>query len=129
MKSRPTRHDKTLEENKAVIDELLGKLYAQAKAQFGSAVKSFWFYDGALCPACAARPIGVVKFKGKDALAINAFIYRERGVLIGYFLCETCAKYIFKEAQKNPYRQTPKHAAIERNLTAAYHKHLASLDA
>ena len=76
-----------------------------------------------------ARPIGAIKFKGKDALAINAFIYRERGVLIGYFLCETCAKFIFKEAQKNPYKQTPLHTDIEQNLTAAYHKHLASLDA
>lgn len=129
MKSKPTRHDKSSDENRAVIDEILGKLYAQAKAQFGNAVKSFWFYDGDLCPGCMARPIGVVKFKGKDALAINAFIYRERGVLIGYFLCETCAKFIFKEAQKNPYKQTPLHADIERNLTAAYHKHLASLDA
>jgi len=129
MKSRPTRHDKSLDENRAVIDELLRKLYTQAKAQFGDAIKSFWFYDGDLCPACTKRPIGVVKFKGKDALAINAFIYRERGVLIGYFLCESCAKTIFKEAQKNPYKQTPIHADIERNLITAYHKHLASLDA
>jgi len=128
MKSRPIRHDKLLDENRAVIDEILGKLYAQAKAQFGNTIKSFWFYDSDLCPACTERPIGVVKFKGKDALAINAFIYRERGVLIGYFLCEICAKYIFKEAQKNPYRQTLKHADIERNLITAYHKHLASLD-
>jgi len=129
MKSRPIKHDKLSTENRVVIDELLGKLYAQAKAQFGDAIKSFWFYDGDLCPACTERPIGVVKFKGKDALAINAFIYRERGVLIGYFLCESCAKYIFKEAQKNPYRQTSKHTDIERNLITAYHKHLASLDA
>jgi len=129
MKSRPIRHDKLSDENKAVIDEILGKLYAQAKAQFGNTIKSFWFYDSGLCPACTERPIGVVKFKGKDALAINAFVYRERGVLIGYFLCEICAKYIFKEAQKNPYRQTPIHADIERNLITAYHKHLASLDA
>ena len=129
MKSKPTRHDKSSDENSAVIDDILGKLFAQAKAQFGSAMKSFWFYDSDLCPACMARPIGVVKFKGKDALAINAFIYRERGVLIGYFLCESCAKYIFKEAQKNPYKQTPKHADIERNLITAYHKHLVSLDA
>ncbi|MDO9128862.1 MAG: hypothetical protein Q7U34_03250 [Anaerolineales bacterium] len=129
MKSRPFRRDKVLDEGTAAADELLNKLFIQAKAQFGAAIKSFWFYDGDLCPACAQRPIGVVKYKGKDALAINAFIYRERGVLIGYFLCETCATHIFKEAQKNPYRQTPIHADIERNLIAAYHKHLASLDA
>ncbi|MGZ9163927.1 MAG: hypothetical protein ACXW4U_02005 [Anaerolineales bacterium] len=129
MKSRPIRHDRSSEETRAAVDDTLGKLFAQAKAQFGNTIKSFWFYDSDLCPACTERPIGVVKFKGKDALAINAFVYRERGVLIGYFLCEICAKYIFKEAQKNPYRQTPIHADIERNLTTAYHKHLASLDA
>jgi hypothetical protein len=129
MKLRPFRRDKGLDEGTAAADKLLNKLYMQAKAQFGAAIKSFWFYDGDLCPACTQRPIGVVKYKGKDALAINAFIYRERGVLIGYFLCETCATYIFKEAQKNPYRQTPLHADIERNLIAAYHKHLASLNA
>jgi len=129
MKSRPFRRDKVLDEGTAAADKLLNKLYMQAKAQFGAAIKSFWFYAGYLCPACTQRPIGVVKYKGKDALAINAFVYRERGVLIGYFLCETCATYIFKEAQKNPYRQTPLHADIERNLIAAYHKHLASLDA
>jgi len=128
MKSKSFRRDRVLEE-KAAADEILKKLFMQAKAQFGDAIKSFWFYDGDLCPACIQRPIGVVKYKGKDALAINAFIYRERGVLIGYFLCETCAKYIFKEAQKNPYHQTPIHADIERNLIAAYHKHLASLNA
>ena len=129
MKSKPTRHDKLTDQNRAAIDELLSKLFTQARAQFGSAVKLFWFYDGDLCPGCMERPVGVVKFKGKDALAINAFIYHEGGVLIGYFLCESCAKFIFEEAQKHPYRHTAKHADIERNLTAAYHKYLASLDA
>jgi len=108
---------------------MLQLIFTQGKAQFGDAVKSFWFYDGDFCPGCMARPIGAIKFKGKDAVAINAFIYRARGVLIGYFLCETCAKFIFKEAQKNPYKQTPLHTDIEKNLTAAYHKHLSSLDA
>lgn len=129
MKSKPSRHDKVLDEGKTAVDEILNKLFMQAKAQFGDAIKSFWFYNGDLCPACTQRPIGVVKYKGKDALAINAFVYRERGVLIGYFLCGTCAKYIFKEAQKNPYHQTPIHADIERNLITAYRKHLTSLDA
>ena len=104
-------------------------LFTQAKAQFGNAVKSFWFYDGDLCPACLRNSIGVVKFKGEDALAINAFMYRERGILIGYFLCETCAVYIFDEAEKHPYRQTALHADIESNLATAYHKHLMSLNA
>jgi hypothetical protein len=129
MQSRSRRRNKPADDTKTAADELLNTLFRQAKAQFGDAVKSFWFYEGDLCPGCMARPIGKIKFKGKDALAINAFIYRPRGVLIGYFLCETCASFIFKEAQKNPYKQTPLHGDIERNLAAAYHKHLASLDA
>jgi hypothetical protein len=104
-------------------------MFKQAKMQFGDAVKSFWFYEGDLCPACLARPIGVIRMKGERAVSLNAFIYRPRGVLIGYFLCEICANYVFKEAEQNPYKQTPLHTDIERNLTDAYLKYLASLDA
>jgi hypothetical protein len=104
-------------------------MFKQAKAQFGDAVKSFWFYENDLCPGCMLRPIGVIKMNGENALAINAFIYRQRGVLIGYFLCQICATHIFDEAQKHPYKQTPLHTDIEQNLTTAYHNHLASLDA
>jgi hypothetical protein len=129
MRPRRRRHSKSEDASRSSADEVLEALFKQAKAQFGDAVKSFWFYDGALCPGCMARPIDVMKFKGKDALSLNAFIYRPRGVLIGYFLCQTCATYIFDEAQKNPSKQTPLHTDIERNLAAAYHKHLASLDA
>ncbi len=110
-------------------DEMLAKLFAQAKAQFGDAIKSFWFYDGDLCPACNRRSIGVIKIKNQPALSLNAFIYRERGVLIGYFLCETCAGRIFRDAQKNPYTQTKVHAEIERNLISAYLSYLMNLDA
>ena len=123
------QHNKTTDDIKAEADKILNMMLRQSKAHFGSAVKAFWFYEGDLCPGCMSRPIGVIKIKGKDALAINAFIYRPRGVLIGYFLCEICAKYVFNEAQKNPYKQTPLHADIEQNLKDAYHKHLASLDA
>jgi hypothetical protein len=104
-------------------------MFTQGKAQFGDAVKSFWLYDGDLCPGCLARPVGVITMKGEDALAINGFMYRPRGVLIGYFLCEVCANFIFKEAQKNPLKQTPLHADIERNLADAYLRYLSSLDA
>jgi hypothetical protein len=104
-------------------------MFGQAKAQFGDAVKSYWFYEGDFCPGCLARPIGVIKMKGENAVAINGFMYRPRGVLIGYFLCEVCANYIFREAEKHPYKQTPLHADIERNLAEAYHRHLSSLDA
>jgi len=34
-----------------------------------------------------------------------------------------------RQAKKNPYKETPLHADIERNLIAGYHKHLSSLNA
>jgi len=128
MKKKSKRQDSSSDANKDAIDNLLEMLFRQARAQFGDAIQSFWFYDGDLCPACARRPIEVIKYKGQDSLALNAFIYRPRGILIGYFLCETCALQIFDAAQKNPYRQTPLHTDIERNLIAAYHKYIASFD-
>jgi len=129
MSSRSRKHSQRAENTKTEADRILELMFSQGKAQFGDTMKSFWLYDGDLCPGCLARSIDKIKFQGKDALSINGFMYRPRAVLIGYFLCETCANYIFKEAQKNPYKQTPLHADIERNLAAAYHKHLASLDA
>jgi hypothetical protein len=126
MRSKPSRPNKN--EGIHALDEIMDTLFKQAKAHFGAAVKGVWFYDGELCPGCLERPIDVVKFKGQDALSIKAFIYRERGILIGYFLCDTCANFIHKEAQKNPYIQTPLHADIERNLIAAYRKYLAPLN-
>ena len=127
MRSR--RHHKPANNSKAEADKILSLMFTQAKKQFGDAVKSFWFYEGELCPACLGRPIGVIKMKGEKAVSLNAFIYRPRGVLIGYFICETCANYIFQEAEKNPYKQTPLHSDIERNLADAYHRYLSSLNA
>ena len=129
MKPRSHRHNSSADETKSAADALLEVMFKQGKAQFGNAVKSFWFYESEFCPGCAVRPIGVVKFKGKDSVAINGFMYRERGVLIGYFLCGTCAAHIHSEAQKHPYTETPLHAEIEKNLIAGYHKHLSSLNA
>jgi hypothetical protein len=129
MPARSRRHGKSDSKTQSPADEVLQRLFKQAKAQFGDAAKSFWFYDGDLCPGCLARPIDAMKIQGKDALSLNLFIYRPRAVLIGYFLCQKCATYIFDEAQKNPYKQTPLHTDIEQNLSAAYHNHLASLDA
>jgi hypothetical protein len=110
-------------------DALLAELFTRAKAQFGAAVKSYWFYGGDTCPGCGSRQIEPLKHKGKDALSLNAFIYRERGVLIGYLLCRQCAKDIFRAARKNPYQQTPLHTTIEQNLIKAYRQHLGTLDA
>lgn len=128
MRSKRNTHNPA-DNSKPEADRILSIMFTQAKAQFGDAVKSFWFYEGELCPGCLARPIGVIKMKGENAVAINGFMYRPRGVLIGYFLCEVCANYIFNEAAKNPYKQTPLHADIERNLAEAYHRYMASLDA
>jgi hypothetical protein len=129
MRPRSRRPNHSAGDSKTEADKILSLMFTQAKAQFGDAVKSFWFYEGEFCPGCLARPIGVIKMKGENAVAINGFMYRPRGVLIGYFLCEVCANFIFKEAEKNPYKQTSLHADIERNLAEAYHKHLSSLDA
>lgn len=129
MPSKPNKYAKPSIDSKLDAEKIREMMIAQGKAQFGDAFKSFWFYDGDVCPGCLARPVDKMKFKGKDALSINGFMYRSRGVLVGYFLCDACANYIFKEAQKNPYKQTPLHADIERNLAEAYHRYLSSLDA
>lgn len=129
MKSKPSKRSKPPVAGKFDADGIMKIMFTQAKAQFGNAVKGFWFYEGELCPGCNQNPIGIVKFKGKDSLPINGFMYHARGVLIGYFLCGTCAKHVFTEAQKNPYKETPLHADIEKNLIADYRRHLESLDA
>ena len=105
------------------IFELLDGLYVQAKLQFGTAIRSRWLYDGDGCPGCGSVIKGM-KWKKKNALSINAFIYREHGVLIAYLLCGKCAKYIFKESEKNPNEQTPLHNEIEKNLKSGFVRHL-----
>jgi hypothetical protein len=94
------------------------------KAQFGRAVKAYWFYDGDLCPCCLSSPIDEMIFEGKKALSINAFMYRERGVLIAYLLCGQCAQEILAQSPKEP---TSRHKAIENNLVSAYLHHVNSL--
>ena len=103
--------------------ELLEQLFLQAQMQFGSAIRSKWFHDGDGCPGCG-RKIDGMKFKGKKALSLNAFIYRDHGVLIAYFLCGRCANHILQESNKNPFSQTALHGEIEKNLKQAYLKHL-----
>ena len=105
------------------IDDLLEQLFRQAQMQFGSAIKSRWFHDGDGCPGCG-RKISEMKWKGKKALSLNAFIYREHGVLIAYLLCGKCANHIFRDAEKNPgVGQLPLHSEIEKNLKQAYLRH------
>jgi hypothetical protein len=114
--------------SKEQIYNMLDQLFRKARRQFGNAVQSQWFHDEEGCPGCG-RQIDAMKVKGEDALSFNAFIFRERGVLIGYFLCGRCAKHIFRESKKNPFKQTPLHGEIERNLRDAYIRHLGSLNA
>lgn len=89
--------------------------------RFGSAIKSRWLHDGDGCPGCG-QEISATKFKKKKALSLNVFIFREHGVLIAYFLCGKCAKYIFQEAEKNPFKQTDLHTQIEKNLKKGFLK-------
>ena len=105
------------------ISESLDLLFRQAQMQFGSAIKSRWFHDRDGCPGCG-REVKGMKFKGKNALSLNAFIFREHGVLIAYLLCGKCARHIFKEAEKNPLVQTGLHGEIEKTLKQAFLKHL-----
>ena len=109
-------------------EAMLDQLFKQAKAQFGDAIKGFWFYDGEGCPGCGF-PVDAVKHKGKRVLSLNAFIYRPRGVLIGYVLCGPCAKQIFQAGEQNPNAKTDLHTTIEQNLINAYRQYLASQDA
>jgi hypothetical protein len=106
------------------ISDLLELLFRQSQMQFGSAVKSRWFHDGEGCPGCG-REIKAMKFKGKNTLSLNAFIFREHGVLIAYLLCGKCARQIIQLSEKNPYGgQTPLHTEIEKTLKQAFLKHL-----
>jgi len=110
------------------VNDLMVQLFLQAKAQFGSAVKAFWFNDSDACPGCGGE-IDAVQIKGEEAISLNAFIYRPRGVLIGYVLCNRCARRIFRDTKRNPYQQTDLHATIETNLEKAYKRHLRSMSA
>ena len=106
----------------------LAQYFLQAQAQFGDAVKAHWFYDGDACPGCGGV-IDAMQIEGEEAISLNGFIYRKRGVLIGYVLCSRCATQIFEAAKRNPGRQTARHATIEANLSKAYDKYMGSLDA
>ena len=86
------------------------------KAQFGDAVRAYWVYDGDLCPCCLIHPIGEMMHNGQKALSVNAFMYRERGVMIAYLLCGHCAQQIMEKSKNGP---TSLHEAIEKNLISS----------
>lgn len=99
--------------------ELMDLIFLQAKMQFGpDAIKARWFYDGDGCPGCG-REIDTTKYKGKDTLSVNAFIFREHGVVIAYFLCGKCGKKVI-----NATSDLPVHAEIEKHLKKAFLRRL-----
>ncbi len=103
---------------------ILETMYTQMKAQYGSAIKGRWFYSGAGCPGCGGK-IDKFVFEGKEnAISVNGFIFRERGILIGYVLCGTCAKKVL-----NAKREGALHKIIEGNLIDGYKGYLRGLDA
>jgi hypothetical protein len=98
--------------------ELLDLLYQQAQRQSGNSIKSRWFHNLDPCPGCG-RKVGAMKWKGEDALSLNAFIFREYEVLIGYLLCGKCGKKVICATET-----TPLHLKIEETLKKGYLSHL-----
>ncbi len=124
--AKPSRKVTPPDESEAFAAQIIELMMAYGQTHFGDAVKAYWVYTDDLCPGCRKRQIDATKYKGKEGLAINSFIYRERGVLIGYLLCGQCAKGIY---EATPRSDDDLHRNIERNLIAAYHRYLAALNA
>lgn len=97
------------------IGEFLDDLFWRMKMQLGGVIESRWFYTADGCPGCG-KAIKGMKWKGKDALSINTFIYREQKVLIGYLLCGKCARYVHKASETDQNTKTELHETIEKNL-------------
>lgn len=114
--------------NQSDAHAMLDQLFFQAHLQFGNAVKGRWFYDDPRCPGCQ-RKVSKMRYKGKDAISLNAYIYRKRGILIGYMLCNRCANMVQRAAERNPGVQLGLHRGIEDTLGQAYEQHLNSMDA
>ncbi|HEX7588284.1 MAG TPA: hypothetical protein VF478_08220 [Anaerolineae bacterium] len=97
------------------------KMLSLRQAQHGQSIKTYWFYKNDLCPCCAKRRVEIFKYKREDALSLNAFMYRELGVLIGYPLCGICASDLRNPSKK---RQMLMNERIEQHLIEAYQKHM-----
>ena len=108
-----------MDHNKKFLERQIAELFRLAQMNFGRAVRSCWLHDEPDCPGCG-RDISPLNFKGKQALSLNAFMYRPEGVLIGYLLCGDCAGEIFRDARRSPFRKTEIHSRIEANLIKAY---------
>jgi len=102
-------------------------MFEKARAQFGDVIQTHWFYPGP-CPGCG-REIDAITIEDMEAISLNAYIYRKRGALIGYFLCSRCSQRIHRAAQRHPGRPTSLHGVIEANLKSAYDRYRAATDA
>ncbi|HUF38714.1 MAG TPA: hypothetical protein VMN57_09335 [Anaerolineales bacterium] len=111
------------------VKEMLTFLYRDARDRFGDAIRAHWFYEPEGCPGCGFEVDFLEEGDGKRLFSLNAFIYRERGVLIGYFLCGACLQQVRKALRRGPFRKSPIHTAIEETLVAAYRDHIRSMDA
>ena len=107
------------------IEAAMEKMLALCQAQYGDAIKTYWFYSESVCPCCGKRQTVVFKHENENAVSLNAFMYRERGVLIGYVLCGFCISELLKTSQK---RQMIMHENIEKNLIAAYQKYMSRMN-
>ena len=53
------------------VDDVVAEFFARAQAQFGSAIKGYWFYGDDSCPGCGSA-VSPMKHKGKNALSLDA---------------------------------------------------------
>jgi len=111
-------------ETAEAAEAAMAQMFMQAQMQFGKAIKGYWFYEADPCPGCGGEIDAGKVVQSDREISLNAFIYRPRGVLIGYFLCNKCAKKIHQAAKRNPGKQIGLHDNIEKNLSDAYRKHL-----
>lgn len=114
--------------NEKYAEEILSNLFRDARMHFGNAIRSHWFYDRDDCPGCGSE-VDALEKDGERLVSINAYIHRERGVLIGYFLCSRCLKDIQAMQQRGPLGRSPLHENIEATIVAAYRDYIGSLDA
>jgi len=107
---------------KANYDSALGALFNRMNAWPGRPIRSQWCCDSEVWPGCGKRPVGPFKHQGRDVVSVNAFLYREEGVLISYQLCGQCAAAVMKSARRHPQDPSPLHRTIEAHLISAYHQ-------
>lgn len=101
------------------LKDALTKMFIDMHARFGDVVRGYWLYESDDCPGCGqkAQPF---PHKGREALSLNIFIYRERGILIGYVLCGRCGKKVIQAGKQHPGRQIALHDTIEATLKRGY---------